>query len=184
MYKGKRDPEILVLIPPESCGKFIDKRNKQWIEVAIPPEDPSEYTDQWGTIMVDPGQVNYIKSINKNIIGLNDGATILVSIKDPQHVPLSSEYLTPIGIIARWLKYYRYTLYQNMQNDPYVNIDIPSEDIYKDYFYSGLRMEIYLNKLPIHIDTNMVFETQKNPYANLTGASPIAKNDATETTAF
>ena len=81
-------------------------------------------------------------------------------------------------------KYYRYTLYQNMQNDPYVNIDIPSEDIYKDYFYSGLRMEIYLNKLPIHIDTNMVFETQKNPYANLTGASPIAKNDATETTAF
>ena len=78
MYKGKRDPEITILIPPESCGKFIDKKNKQWIEVAVPPEDPAEYTDQWGTIMVDPGQVNYVKAIHKNAIGLNDGATILV----------------------------------------------------------------------------------------------------------
>lgn len=166
MYKGRRDPEIQILVSPQACDVYKDKSKRRWIEVAVPHEHIADYNQKFGTFMVDPDQVDVINNPNPmNVIRVNDDANILVSVKDANHQLVSCEYLTPIGIIARWLKYYRHEIYSNIPNSN-IDLDIPSINLYKDYYYSGLRLDVYLNKLPYNIpDYDKTFRTIYDPYA-------------------
>lgn len=166
MYKGRRDPEIQILVSPQACDVYKDKSKRRWIEVAVPHEHIADYNQKFGTFMVDPDQVDVINNPNPmNVIRVNDDANILVSVKDANHQLVSCEYLTPIGIIARWLKYYRHEIYSNIPNSN-TDLDTPSVNLYKDYYYSGLRLDVYLNKLPYNIpDYDKTFRTIYDPYA-------------------
>ena len=166
MYKGRRDPEIQILVSPKACDVYKDKSKRRWIEVAVPHEHIADYNQKFGTFMVDPDQVDVINNPNlMNVIRVNDDANILVSVKDANHQLVSCEYLTPICIIARWLKYYRHEIYSNIPNSN-IDLDTPSINLYKDYYYSGLRLDVYLNKLPYNIpDYDKTFRTIYDPYA-------------------
>ena len=165
MYKGRRDPEIQILVSPQACDVYKDKSKRRWIEVAVPHEHIADYNQKFGTFMVDPDQVDVINNPNPmNVIRVNDDANILVSVKDANHQLVSCEYLTPIGIIARWLKYYRHEIYSNIPNSN-IDLDTSSVNLYKDYYYSGLRLDVYLNKLPYNIpDYDKTFRTIYDPY--------------------
>ena len=184
MYKGRRDPEIQILVSPKACDVYKDKSKRRWIEVAVPHEHIADYNQKFGTFMVDPDQVDVINNPNPmNVIRVNDDANILVSVKDANHQLVSCEYLTPIGIIARWLKYYRHEIYSNIPNSN-INLDTPSVNLYKDYYYSGLRLDVYLNKLPYNIpDYDKKFRTIYDPYATTiyTQTSDNINNNTSDT---
>lgn len=165
MYKGRRDPEVHILVSPQACNIYKDKSGKRWVEVAVPHEAIADYNQKFGTLMVDPSQVDVINNtIPMNVIRVNDDANILVSVKDDKHQLVSCEYLTPIGIIARWLKFYRYEIYSKILNNP-IDLDTPSVNLYKDYYYSGLRLEAYINRLPYVVpDYEKSFRTMINPF--------------------
>lgn len=165
MYKGRRDPEVQILVSPQACNIYKDKSGKRWIEVAVPHESITDYNQKFGTLMVDPSQVDVINNtIPMNVIRVNDDANILVSVKDDKHQLVSCEYLTPIGIIARWLKFYRYEIYSKIPNNP-IDLNTPSVNLYKDYYYSGLRLEAYINRLPYVVpDYEKTFRTMINPF--------------------
>lgn len=169
MYKGRRDPEVHILVSPQACNIYKDKSGKRWIEVAVPHESIADYSQKFGTLMVDPSQVDVINNtIPMNVIRVNDDANILVSVKDDKHQLVSCEYLTPIGIIARWLKFYRYEIYSKISNNP-IDLDTPSVNLYKDYYYSGLRLEAYINRLPYVVpDYEKSFRTMINPFVTNT----------------
>lgn len=174
MYKGRRDPEVQILVSPQACNIYKDKSGKRWVEVAVPHESIADYNQKFGTLMVDPSQVDVINNtIPMNVIRVNDDANILVSVKDDKHQLVSCEYLTPIGIIARWLKFYRYKIYSKILNNP-IDLDTPSVNLYKDYYYSGLRLEAYINRLPYVVpDYEKSFRTMINPFV----ASPNDQDD-------
>lgn len=165
MYKGRRDPEVQILVSPQACNIYKDKSGKRWVEVAVPHEAIADYSQKFGTLMVDPSQVDVTNNpIPMNVIRVNDDANILVSVKDDKHQLVSCEYLTPIGIIARWLKFYRYEIYSKIPNNP-IDLDTPSVNLYKDYYYSGLRLEAYINRLPYVVpDYEKSFRTMINPF--------------------
>ena len=174
MYKGRRDPEVHILVSPQACNIYKDKSGKRWVEVAVPHEAIADYSQKFGTLMVDPSQVDVINNpIPMNVIRVNDDANILVSVKDDKHQLVSCEYLTPIGIIARWLKFYRYEIYSKIPNNA-IDLDTPSVNLYKDYYYSGLRLEAYINRLPYVVpDYEKSFRTMINPFV----ASPNDPDD-------
>lgn len=165
MYKGRRDPEVHILVSPQACNIYKDKSGKRWVEVAVPHEAIADYSQKFGTLMVDPSQVDVTNNpIPMNVIRVNDDANILVSVKDDKHQLISCEYLTPIGIIARWLKFYRYEIYSKIPNNT-IDLDTPSVNLYKDYYYSGLRLEAYINRLPYVVpDYEKSFRTMINPF--------------------
>ena len=169
MYKGRRDPEVHILVSPQACNIYKDKSGKRWVEVAVPHEAIANYSQKFGTLMVDPSQVDVINNpIPMNVIRVNDDANILVSVKDDKHQLVSCEYLTPIGIIARWLKFYRYEIYSKIPNNT-IDLDTPSVNLYKDYYYSGLRLEAYINRLPYVVpDYEKSFRTMINPFVTNT----------------
>jgi len=169
MYKGRRDPEVHILVSPQACNIYKDKSGKRWVEVAVPHEAIADYSQKFGTLMVDPSQVDVINNpIPMNVIRVNDDANILVSVKDDKHQLVSCEYLTPIGIIARWLKFYRYEIYSKIPNST-IDLDTPSVNLYKDYYYSGLRLEAYINRLPYVVpDYEKSFRTMINPFVTNT----------------
>lgn len=169
MYKGRRDPEVHILVSPQACNIYKDKSGKRWIEIAVPHEAIADYSQKFGTLMVDPSQVDVINNpIPMNVIRVNDDANILVSVKDDKHQLISCEYLTPIGIIARWLKFYRYEIYSKIPNNT-IDLDTPSVNLYKDYYYSGLRLEVYINRLPYIVpDYEKSFRTMINPFVTNT----------------
>jgi hypothetical protein len=169
MYKGRRDPEVHILVSPQACNIYKDKSGKRWVEVAVPHEAIADYSQKFGTLMVDPSQVDVINNpIPMNVIRVNDDANILVSVKDDKHQLVSCEYLTPIGIIARWLKFYRYEIYSKIPNNT-IDLDTPSVNLYKDYYYSGLRLEAYINRLPYVVpDYEKSFRTMINPFVTNT----------------
>lgn len=147
MYKGRRDPEIRIVVPHTFCQRYNSKTSGQWIEIFTPPETTGEYNNQWGSLMVKPDQVCNIGD-GLNIIRINDGAAIQNSVKDDAHVVISTETLTPDIIIGRWLKFYRYDLFKRCGIDP-VRLDNPSVDIYADWQRSGQTMQFYMNRLPL-----------------------------------
>lgn len=173
MYKGRRDPEIQIIVSPDACSIYKDKQGKRWIEISVPHESIADYDQKFGTFMVEPSQVDVICNPNPmNVIRVNDDANILVSIKDSKHQLVSCEYLTPIGIIARWLKYYRHEIYSNIPNQN-INLDTASVNLYKDYYYSGLRLEVYMTRLPYNLpDYDKEFRTMYDPYQTIVDTSP------------
>lgn len=149
MYKGRRDPEIRIAVAQSYCQRYNSKTSGQWVEVFVPPELISEYNNQWGSIMVKPDQVCNIGD-GYNIIRVNDGAAINCSVKDDQHIVISSETMTPDVIIGRWLKFYRYDLFRRCG----ISLDMldnPSMEIYQDFARTGQHMQFYMNRMPLVI---------------------------------
>lgn len=58
MFKGRRDPEIGIMVEASRCTPYTSKNGGSWIEVEVPPEDVSEYGNKWETMMVDKKQVD------------------------------------------------------------------------------------------------------------------------------
>lgn len=154
MYSGRRDPEVRIVVPKAKCSKYLSKTHMKWIEIAVPPESIADYSSEWGTIMVQPEQVTTLDKESKdNIIRVNDGAAIQYSVKDANHVVIASENLTPVEIIGRYLKYYRYETFKN-EDDVIDAIDTPSIDNYNDMAALGQNMLYYMNRLPKFISAS------------------------------
>ena len=47
MYRGKRDPEIRIVVMQKHCAEYKSKQNLKFIEIFIPPEDIHDYNSQW-----------------------------------------------------------------------------------------------------------------------------------------
>ena len=157
MNKTKMHPQVQIIVPLEACSIYETKSGKQWVEVAVPHESIASYDQKFGTFMVQPTQVRKPHyPMPMNTISVNSDAYLFVSIKDENHQFLFCEQLTPIGVIARWLKFYRYQLYSK-RHCPSVNLDTPSVNLYKDYYHSGLRLDAYINRLPY-----VIFDDEKS----------------------
>ncbi len=153
MYKGRRDPEIRIVVEQKHCDKYKDKAGILWTEIFIPPESVTDYDSQWGSMMVDRHQVDNLGSTNPyNVVRVNDDADITVSIKDTNHNVISYETLKPREIIGRLLKYYRYKTYHSDEYFPVTGDDIESFELYKDMHRLGQEMMYYVNRLPKVID--------------------------------
>lgn len=149
MYTGRRDPEIRIIVEKEHCTTYTDSSSKRWIEIFIPPEKITDYTTQWGSLMIDPKQVDTPeKGSPYNVIRVNDGAQITVSTKDSKHNVIANETLTPDQIIGRMLKYYRAKTYANDLTYPVTKDDIESHALYQDMNQIGQNMLYYINRLP------------------------------------
>ena len=153
MYKGRRDPEIRIVVEQQHCSKYTDASGNAWIEVFIPPESANDYNSQWGSLMVDKKQVDNLGATNPyNVIRVNDDADITVSVKDRNHTVISWETLKPKQIIGRLLKYYRFKTYYSDQYFPVNTDDIESFAMYEDMRHTGQEMMYYMNRLPKTID--------------------------------
>lgn len=157
-YKGRRDPEVAMLVPRGACSIYNSKGRGQMIEVSVPGELVSSYdprTTKWGTIMVEPKQVRSIDD-ETNVVFVNDGAAISCTVKDDKHneIPNTEEILTPAHIIGRWLKWYRYNRFVpfgsagSLATFVMQNLDCDSILLYDDYKTSHMRIEEYANRLP------------------------------------
>lgn len=147
MYKGRRDPEIRIVVPHSQCKRYQSKTSGIWIEIFTPPESVDNYALPWGSIMVRPEQVCDIGD-GFNIIRINDGAKINNSVKDANHAVTSTEVITPDIITGRWLKFYRYDMFSRcgVQKDI---LDIPSIRLYNDMLSIGQHMQFYMNRMPL-----------------------------------
>lgn len=149
MYHGRRDPEIRIVVEKEHCSSYTDQNSKRWVEIFIPTESIADYPTQWGSLMIDPKQVDSLgKDSPYNVIRVNDGAQITVSVKDKNRNVTYSEILTPDQIIGRWLKYYRAKTYANDLDYPVTGDDVTSYAMYEDMEHMGQNMLFYMNRLP------------------------------------
>lgn len=153
MYKGRRDPEIRIVVEQEHCSKYRDSCGVMWVEIFIPPESVKDYDSQWGSLMIDRRQVDNLGKDNPyNVIRVNDDADITVSIKDANHSVLSYETLKPKEIIGRLLKYHRYKAYHDDKYFPVTDDDVESFAMYEDMHAHGQEMMYYMNRLPKLLD--------------------------------
>ena len=130
-YKGRRDPEVGIVIRQALCDIYRGKDSTKWIEIFIPRSDGAPY--QWGTIMVKPEQVDFIDDVY-NLVRVNDRAEIVNSTKEKDtRVILDSEKMTPDVIIGHVLRM------ELGKNEPAMNI-------YKDFINSGLTMYNYIKR--------------------------------------
>lgn len=146
-YQGRRDPEIRIVVPHNQCKRYQSKTSGVWVEIFTPPENVDDYATTWGSIMVRPEQVCNIGD-GLNIIRINDGAKVNNSVKDANHAVISTEVITPDIITARWLKFYRYDLFNRCGVSKDV-LDIPSIRLYNDMLSIGQNMTFYMNRLPL-----------------------------------
>ena len=105
-YKGRRDPELGMLIPRSACFMYNSKEKGQLVEIMVPPEDASGYDQtvtRWGTIMVEPKQVRALND-EMNIVFINDGAQVTNSVKDDKRNVLVFAYLAAVKQILDFLK--------------------------------------------------------------------------------
>lgn len=132
MYKGKRDPEVGIVVRQSLCNVYRGKDSIKWVEVFIPRSDKAQY--EWGTIMVKPEQVDFIDD-TYNLVRVNDGAEIVNSTKEKDtHNILDCEKMTPAVIIGHVL---RQEL--NLRGRD-------AADIYRDYIDTGLTMYNYIRR--------------------------------------
>ena len=154
MYHGRRDPEIPIYALAAVCNRYTAQDGHLWIEAAVPPETVAEYNNKWGSIMVETNQVRRADS-EVNLIFVNDGAAIVVSVKDDKHRTISSETLTPTEMIGRWLKWVRYPRFCNLpgsRQDLLDNLDCPSIELYHDFSDSHMDILSYTNRLPFYLN--------------------------------
>lgn len=129
MYKGRRDPDVDIIIKQELCNEYISKDGTAYVEIFIPRSEGSRYT--WGTIMVRPEQV-YAVDDEYNLIRVNNFAGIINSTKEQiTRKVLDSERMTPYDIIGVSLKH-------ELQS-PY-----PASSLLTHYQESGLTMYQYI----------------------------------------
>lgn len=158
MYIGRRDPEVQIVVPQHLCNTYIAKDGREFVEVFIPPESIYDYQlphhHSWGSIMVEPKQVDFLrKGSIYNIIRVNDGARIVCSVKDVNHTVLNSEILLPEDIAGRLLKYYRFIQFLDefVENDSVDELDTDSFEVYMDMHRLGQSMDFYMNRLPKYL---------------------------------
>lgn len=144
MYRGKRDPEIRIVVMQKHCTEYKSKQNLKFIEIFIPPENIKDYDTQWGSIMVKPEQVFFIPNTNANLVNVNNGADIICSVKDDKHRVVSSETLPPDAIMGRILKYHSKKA-ADYKHQPFT--DAPSKAFYDAYEPTRIYMYDYLMKL-------------------------------------
>lgn len=146
MYKGRRDPEVRLVVRMLACSKYTDKGGRDWVEIVIPPESWAEYKNPWGSIMVKPEQVCWLDA-ELNTVDLNDDAAIVCSVKLPDsHVVASQETLTPFELAGRIIKHEHAIRFHPPLNE------YPSIAFAKDWKASGLTMDAYLNRIPRRLD--------------------------------
>ena len=149
MFKGRRDPEIGIVVTQDSCRNYTAKSGGSFIEVPVPPESVADYTSDWGTIMVDKKQIDNLDEFGQyNFVRVNNWADIVVSVKDKNHAVISSETLKPIQIIGRLLKFYRWQEFNSTHPELADELDRPSLDLYNDMVTTGQDMLSYMNRLP------------------------------------
>ena len=149
MFKGRRDPEIGIIVTQDSCASYTAKSGGSFIEIPIPPENTADYAADWGTIMVDKKQIDNLDEFGAyNYVRVNNWADIVVSVKDKNRAVLSSETLKPIQIIGRLLKYYRWQEFNVTHPELAEELDVPSLDVYNDMVTTGQDMWSYMNRLP------------------------------------
>lgn len=159
MFKGRRDPEIGIVVQQGRCGNYTSKNGGSWIEVDVPPENVADYDSKWETIMVDKKQVDNLNEYGAlNYVRVNDGADIVCSLKDEKHVVVDGETLKPVQIIGRWLKYYRWCDYHESHPELAEELDRPSLDLYNDMVTLGQDMLGYMNRLPKVLPTMYTLE--------------------------
>ena len=149
MFKGRRDPEVRIIVEQNKCNSYTSKTGGSWIEVSIPPEDTAEYGTKWATIMVDKKQIDNLNTYGAlNCIRVNDDADIVCSLKNEKRVVIASETLKPVQIIGRFLKYYRWAEYEARHPELAEELNRPSLDLYNDMVTLGQDMLAYMNRLP------------------------------------
>ena len=145
MYIGKKEPDVRIIIEQYLCQKYDDKSGKRWIEIFVPPEDKNEWFDtkgrakkkSWQSFVVRPDQVNFIPNSSFNLLCLRNEKTIHVTRKTTTHVPVTNAWMSPADITGRILKYH---YFKNHPAEP----ERTSEEIYKEWVNSGLRMNIWI----------------------------------------
>lgn len=132
MYKGKRDPEIGIVIRQSMCDIYESKTDHTlWIEIFVPRSPQAPYP--WGTIMVKPNQVDFIDD-EFNLVRVNNFASIVNSTKEEgTHKILDSEKMTPYDIIGAILKF---ELESNKT----------AKQLFDDFMESGLTMYNYIQR--------------------------------------
>ena len=172
MFRGRRDPEVGIVVEQAICGIYSSKNGGTWVEIPVPPEDTSEYDDKWETIMVDKKQVDNLDEYGPfNYIRVNDMAGIVCSLKDDKHAVISGETLVPIQIIGRFLKYYRWAEYHERHPELAEELNRPSLDLYNDMVTLGQDMLSYMNRLPKVLPKVYTIEelAPEDPLASLAG---------------
>lgn len=128
-YKGKRDPEVDIVIRQSLCEKYKGKDGMNWIEIFIPRREGSAYP--WGTIMVKPEQVYYIDDVF-NLVRVNNFAKIVNSTKEKDtRKVLDSEEMTPDIIIGQIIRYE-------------TGKSVTPEDAFKEFEKTGLTLYNYI----------------------------------------
>lgn len=144
MYSGSRDPEIRIAVLQEHCYEYYAQNSNLFIEIYIPPENHKDYNQKWGSIMVKPTQVYYIPNTNCNLFVLNDGATIVNSVKNNTHTQvINMEILTPNQIIGRELKYHDY-IAQNYKYKQIYKPEVHSNQHFQEYIQTRTYMYDYI----------------------------------------
>lgn len=178
MFRGRRDPEIGIVVEQKRCGTYTSKNGGSWIEVEVPPEDTAEYDSKWETIMVDKKQVDNLDEYGAlNYIRVNDGADIVCSLKDEKHKVIDGETLKPVQIIGRLLKYYRWAEYHERHTELAEELDRPSLDLYNDMVTLGQDMLGYMNRLPKVLPTVYTLEelAPEDPFGNMFGTENVSE---------
>ena len=145
MYKGRRDPEVSIIVPRDFCSIYRGRQGKDWVEIQVPPEVRADYRDPWGIMMVDPEQVDFLDE-EYNVVRVNDKAKIVSSRKDMHRRVVWGEEIEPVEIIGRFLKYYHASRFKTL---PYP--EPPSIAFYRDMRRMGQGMEAYMNRLPYRL---------------------------------
>lgn len=127
---------------------YIDRNDKQWVDVKIPPKVFGDMNiDNWQSIVVEPCYIYKSQTCINACIFDNPNKRVLVMHKIWSNTGVvfdKQEYITVADIIGRNLLYRYYTMY-----DVDCVTDVSAKSIYNDYKISGLKMEYYiLYRLP------------------------------------
>lgn len=143
MYKGKRDPEVPIVVRREWCNVWESPQHERFIEIFVPRTEDSPYP--WGTILVKPAQVYYLDTKNPgmddlfNVVMVNNYARISVQTRDREtHNVIDAQSMTPDLIIGSILKEELKT-----KKHPQFAMMDPAQ-VFLEFKNSGLTMESFL----------------------------------------
>ena len=143
MYRGRRDSMLGIVVNQTYCQAFTDRSGKEWVEVFVPPYKMADYSKPWSSIAVPPEQVNFIDN-TYNEVFVNSGALLtgLYKMYDSTGVRVPSgktEQFTSEEMLSRFLQ-----LEAVLQNRVTSNKETITDEIYKNYMASGLKMHEFI----------------------------------------
>lgn len=152
MYKGKRDPEVPILVRRTACNEYNGANGDKWVEIEIPHKTVDNPAWRSGTIMVKLEQVFYVDRYGYDIwnqVMVNDDAKIVNSTKDVNRQALYSERMTPKEIIGSLLLQ---ELWRETPNG------MTCDEMYAMFENTGLTMMDYILRV-----TDGIIEINGNP---------------------